>query len=434
MMKRYSLLLLLIPLTLVVWLNVRAQTVSGTITFNGVPVPFTGTCTNCGTVSGSSSSGSSTSSSGSSTSGGSGSSSGVFAGGNLGVGVKVSGNKLIRSSSSGGAVQLIGTNINGLESGTSSQWNVFGQAPLSFWQSIINYGNQGLNTIRLPLNEASWMNYTCNSSVVPDPTNVYKSNVQNAVANATAAGFYVILDLHWSAPNDQFSVPRCPIGQSGFADNDHSIAFWTSVAGVFKTNPAVIFELFNEPFGDNNYSNWVTVSDTAGSEALLMVSGGTFNPFMEQNAANYNALTSINQTWTIAGLQAMLTAIRATGATNVILSPSIGWSVEIETWLTAHPTDSLSPAQLGAAWHTSNYNKGTTYISNVLNANVPIVITETQGFDSVLDGGADNSGYVWARSQSIGYLWLGWSAIPGNSLATSITLEGAPWYASVTPQ
>ena len=49
-------------------------------------------------------------------------------------------------------------------------------------------------------------------------------------------------------------------------DMDHSPAFWTSVATAFKSNPAVVFDLFNEPFDptdprsgdDGNASDAVT--------------------------------------------------------------------------------------------------------------------------------------------------------------------------------
>jgi len=33
------------------------------------------------------------------------------------------------------------------------------------------------------------------------------------------------------------------------ADDDHSAAFWESVAAAFLDNPNVLFDVFNEPFG-----------------------------------------------------------------------------------------------------------------------------------------------------------------------------------------
>ena len=46
---------------------------------------------------------------------------------------------------------------------------------------------------------------------------------------------------------------------------DHAIAFWTSVATTFKTDPMVIFDLFNEPILDasDRFGNG-PVSDPVG--------------------------------------------------------------------------------------------------------------------------------------------------------------------------
>ena len=55
-------------------------------------------------------------------------------------------------------------------------------------------------------------------------------------------GLYVILDLHWTAPGNQVA------GAAADARHDHSPAFWESVASTFKANPAVVFDVFNEPY------------------------------------------------------------------------------------------------------------------------------------------------------------------------------------------
>jgi aryl-phospho-beta-D-glucosidase BglC (GH1 family) len=47
----------------------------------------------------------------------------------------------------------------------------------------------------------------------------------------------------WTAPGSQKADGQLPM-----PDQDHSIAFWSSVAQQFKNNSAVIFDLFNEPF------------------------------------------------------------------------------------------------------------------------------------------------------------------------------------------
>jgi hypothetical protein len=368
-----------------------------------------------------------------------------------GFGIQIKGNQFV-SAKDGSPVQIVGVVISGLETGYTSRWPQFANASTSFWASLINYQGSGFNTVRLPLNEASWLNYTCYDSgngsagklyapaagggYTPDPDSAYQATVKQAVANATAAGMYVILDLHWGAPNNGAGQPICPIGQPGFADNDHALAFWKSVADTFKGNPAVIFELFNEPFGANVYNDWVVQTGsntyTPGSDGNTLLNGGAYSPFDMQDNTNGNSMVKVNESWQVAGMQDMLNTIRGEGATNVVLSAPIGWAGEIETWLATKPTDPIG--QLGAAWHIYGYNKGTASPLAVLAAGFPIAITETYGFDSAVDGGSNANGYTWAASHDIGYTWCCWNDWGmQSSLAVAFADEGPPWFLSTAP-
>src|SRR5437588_122349 len=64
------------------------------------------------------------------------------------------------------------------------------------------------------------------------------------------SGLYSILDLHWNAPGATKAT-----GQQAMADRDHAPTFWSQVASVFKDNPMVIFEPYNEPHPDNSAFN-----------------------------------------------------------------------------------------------------------------------------------------------------------------------------------
>jgi endoglucanase len=366
-------------------------------------------------------------------------------------GIQVKGNQFV-SAKDGSPVQIVGTQMSGLETGRTGRWPQFANAGTAFWSSLINYRGSGLNTVRFPLNEASWLNYTCYDSgtgasgglysatsgggYTPDPNNVYQATVKKAVADATAAGLYVILVDFWGAPNNAAGQSLCPIGQPGFANADHSLAFWKSVADTFKGNPAVIFELFNEPFGANVYNDWVVQSGsstfTPGSDGATLLNGGAYYPFDQQNNSNGNAIQSIPITWQVAGMQTMLNTVRAEGASNVVLTSPMGWAGEIETWLATRPTDPIG--QLGAAWHLYGYAKGTAPPLAVRAAGFPIAITETYGFDSALNGGSNANGYTWAASNSIGYAWCCWNDWGSqSSLAVAIADEGAPWYMAPAP-
>jgi hypothetical protein len=352
-------------------------------------------------------------------------------------GISVRGNRFV-STADGSTLQIVGTNVSGLETGQTSRWPQFTAAGPAFWSNVRNFGGQPINTVRLPLNETSWLNYTCydpgagssashygaarDGGYTPDPKRVYQSIVKKAVADATAARLYVILDLHWGAPNNPAGQPLCPIGQPAFADRDHSLEFWKQVADTFKDNPAVMFELFNEPYGSNVYVNWDLGDGQPGPDAITTRDGGSYSPFIVQNNGDQGAMLAYDFTWQVAGMQAMLDTIRGEGATNVILSAPIGWAGEIQTWLATKPTDPLN--QLGVAWHIYGYKKGTAPPLAVLAAGYPIVVTETYGLEAI-------DGYTWAASQKIGYLWWGWNDWHGQPLSQE--LSQPPWFHGTPP-
>jgi hypothetical protein len=315
-------------------------------------------------------------SSSSSSSGGSSSSSG----GGSGFGIKVVGKTLVNTKT-GAAVQLRGVNMSGLELssilGSGDPWGYGG-----FGTSSGNIPNDAFviakkcNVVRLPLNEESWLHYANSSGKNPDPSGNYVAVVQKSVAQYTADGLFVIVDLHWSSPTAGAIASQ----QQQMADTAYSLTFWTSVANAFKGNPAVIFELYNEPHDISN-----AVVDGGG--------GG----------------------W--AGYQQMLSAVRATGATNVVLMGGVAWSNDETWWTSNRPIDTLVPAQIAAAHHDYNQGLGYDIGSNagaavaMLNAtNVPVVITEVGDSNS----GSSYISSVLGVADQQGYGVVGWALNPAN--------------------
>jgi hypothetical protein len=97
------------------------------------------------------------------------------------------------------------------------------------------------------------------------------------------------------------------------------------VAATFKDNPAVLFDLYNEPYPDSNRNTtaaWTCVRD-----------GGTCPgvPF------------------TAAGSQEMLNAVRGAGASNVVLVGGPQYAGDVDQWTAYKPADPLG--QLAASIH-----------------------------------------------------------------------------------
>ena len=338
--------------------------------------------------------------------------------------VRVSGNHLIDAT--GNILQLRGVDVSGLEfsaiDGSNDPWG--GQKPnlsaIAAWKA---------NTLRIPLNEASYLGYTCydppNAAVHnPDPSGTYTQAVKQLVTDATAMGFYVILDLHKNAPKGQinnvlYEIAPQSTTQNQMADSDNSVAFWTAIAADFRGSPNVIFDLFNEPYFDNviapagvSYPNisWTILRD-----------GGT-------NTLFYGANSVFQQHWQSAGMQALLDAVRATGATNVILSAGVSWAQDNSQWTAYRPVDPLK--QLALSWHAypmpgttrgtpaytnPGYPLGYMWAAAILAADYPIVIGETGEQSS---NGTTGSPFLdvllpWAdlnHVSVIGWSWNAWGS------------------------
>jgi endoglucanase len=362
-----------------------------------------------------------------------------------GLSVRTCGNRLVDSQ--GNTLQLRGVNVSGLEAvpilGWSPQnaWGAQTGTPTPNWNTIKSWG---ANAVRLPLNEASWLGLTCvdvggfgstvkngvkvqnaaGATVKADPGANYQATVRKSVAEATAAGLYVILDLHLTAPGN-----ACPNKQNAMADADHSIAFWTSLAAVFKGSPSVIFELFNEPFLDMTPA---LVDDTPWPD--LLKGGGTLNSYIVQTPNSPNEMTP-GFAWRTAGMQQMLDAVRATGATNVVLTSTLSYAGAIYNWLKYKPNDPAN--QLGAVWHAYSVPKYPAQVAcvgepgcsaSIMNAakeiraaGYPVVITEfgdTIGaagspWASVLLPFADANGMSY-----LGWTWDTWEGQTANDLIT----------------
>ena len=141
---------------------------------------------------------------------------------------------------------LQGLNHAGTEYACIQGWGFFdGFHNMSLVQSFKAWK---ANAVRVPLNEDCWLGI--NGVKAQYSGQNYISNITSYVNMFTEEGLTAILELHWSAPGSQKAT-----GQQPMPDRDHSIDFWKSVARQFSGNDKVIFELFNEPYPDNNKWN-----------------------------------------------------------------------------------------------------------------------------------------------------------------------------------
>jgi hypothetical protein len=314
-------------------------------------------------------------------------------------GLHVEGNRLIDRS--GQPVQLRGVARSGTEYKCAQGESIFdgpsdaaSLAPIKSW---------GSNAVRVPLNEHCWLGI---NGVQPAFGGAaYQQAIRDYVSLLNQNGLYAVLDLHGSGPGTSLSTELQPM-----PDLDHSPTFWSQVANAFKGNDAVIFELFNEPFPDDNRdtaSAWTTWRD-GGTELIR----GTTTP--------YQAV----------GMQALVDAVRATGATNVIALGGVRFSNSLTQWLDYKPSDPLN--NLVAAWHVYNFSVCKDipcFDSTVAHvaAQVPVLVTET-GMN-VCDASFWNTVLNWLDARGSGYLAWTWTTTREFGCASNnliVEYDGTP--------
>jgi endoglucanase len=164
-------------------------------------------------------------------------------------------------------------------------------------------------------------------------------------------------------------------------DNDHSPAFWESVAGTFKNDPAVVFDVFNEPFDptdprsgdDQDPQDQVTWNcwDTGTENGI---DGGA--P-CDTSAYDENGVKTAR--YQVAGLQTLVNAIRNTGATQPVMVGGLDYANDLSQWVDHAPDDPLD--QEAASFHNymgKDCDNATCWNSEIapVAANVPVVTGE----------------------------------------------------------
>ena len=299
----------------------------------------------------------------------------------------VSGNHLVNAR--GARVVLHGVDRSGSEYACVQGWG--------FWDGPVNQAtvtamkNWDINAVRVPLNEACWNGESSVSGKYRGAA--YRAAVEAYVTLLNRDGLVAILDLHWTdgvytGPSSACASARA-VCQKPMPDSAGSVRFWRSVAGVFKHDDSVIFDLFNEPYPER-------APGASEAEAWrCWLHGGH--------------CTGIG--YSVAGMQTLVNTVRATGARNVIMLGGLGYSSDLSGWLAHKPAD--PDHNLAASWHAYNFsgcnNPGcwNAEIAPVV-SKVPLVAGEIGENDC-----ADhyiNQLMPWLDKESASYLAWAWNA------------------------
>jgi endoglucanase len=309
--------------------------------------------------------------------------------------LRVSGNKLLTSA--GATYRLLGVNRASGEFACVQGKGMWDSGPVD--QASVNaMKTWNIRAVRIPLNEDCWLGLSGSPSGA-----TYQQAVKDYANLLVANGINPIIDLHWTHGQYTGNISACAdvnaTCQKPMPSMQYTPTFWTQVANAFKGNNAVVFDLFNEPYPDAA-NNW---SDMPAAWRCLR-DGGTCTGF----------------TYEVAGMQDLVDAVRATGATNVIMTAGLTWTNDLTQWLTYKPADPTG--NLMASWHSYNFNACVTVSCwdnqiGAVAAQVPVHAGEI-GQDTCAHDYIDQV-TTWLDGRGLGYTawtWNPWGCGQGNVL------------------
>ncbi|MGW4702858.1 cellulase family glycosylhydrolase [Streptomyces sp. NPDC004285] len=317
--------------------------------------------------------------------------------------LSVSGNRF--TDQNGATRRLLGVNRSGGEF-MCVQGHGFFDGPVDD-ASVRAIAGWKANTVRIPLNEECWLGL---DTVKPEYRGAhYVAAVKDLVARVLAHGMTPVVELHWTHGQYTGNSSACSdvhaSCQKPMPDALYTPAFWTSVAHTFKNDRRVVFDLFNEPYPDR-------ATPTAAQAWACWRDGGTCP------GIGYE----------VAGMQDLVDAVRATGATNLVLVPGLAYSNDLSQWLTYRPTDPAG--RLAAAWHVYNFN--TCSDETCWNATLAPVAAEVPLLAGEIGENTCGHAFVdrvmkWFDDRGLSYLgwtWNTWNCDSGPALITSY--DGTP--------
>lgn len=203
--------------------------------------------------------------------------------------LKVAGTRILNSQNQ--PVRLHGVDVASMEFTSNGEGHILQTVNVAIrdWH---------VNIIRLPLTQDRWFGKAPEQK---DGGNAYRTLVNQIVMECATQHCYIILDLHWSDCNEWGTN----IGQHSMPDLN-SIAFWKDFAPVYANNPAVLFDLYNEPH-DVSWDVWLNggqITDKPNRWGMV--------------AKNYQCV----------GMQTVLDTVRATGAKNVVIAGGLDWAYD----------------------------------------------------------------------------------------------------------
>jgi len=295
-------------------------------------------------------------------------------------GLTTSGSRILRSDTMQ-PVLLRGVNRSGLEYTEPSDAGFLAAAGLSedeIREIVLNWRS---TVIRLPFNQ-DWALRGRNGH----PAEEYLSSLDQVISWAAALGAYTILDLQWLDAETAYGHTKdthrrkTPNHVAPAPDAD-TIVLWRTLGARYRDEPAVLFDLFNEPH------------DSLGDDFLPIHVVGPNGDVVESGSPFVGP-----EEW-VPWAERLLTEVREVRPDGIILVGGVDWAFDLRGILLEAPNVVYSahiyPNRKPEVWWKA--------LSGC--ANMPVFVGEWGGTADDLDFGQALANRI--RQEGLG--WTAWS-------------------------
>jgi len=181
-------------------------------------------------------------------------------------------------------------------------------------------------------------------------------------------------------------------GAAPMLDKAYGAELWRSLATTFRADKAVLFDLYNEPYG----ITWECWRDGCGDYA---------------------------------GMQELVDAVRSTGATNPLVLTGPSYGNEISRWLTYKPADPLNNLVAGVhIYPESGCATRECVDARILPVAAAVPVVAGEFGDMNCAGPFLEALPAWADPNGIGYVAFTWnvSAVPCAGYHLITAFDGTP--------